>query len=84
MAITGFQLTKDASNPMLYNYNLTMRAYNLRSADSTDIQADIQDRAELLGLSSLKSSFFTKMATKVKKTKGAAFGALGALKGFGR
>lgn len=85
VAITGFQLTRDASNPMLYNYNLTMRAYNLRSADTSISRgADVQDRASALGLVGLDSSFFTKMATKAKKAKGAAYGALGALKGFGK
>jgi len=84
IAITGFQLTRDAANPMLYNYNMTMRAYNLRAADSSNIQADIQDRAEALGLTGLEASLFTKMANKARKAKNAAYAAISAFKGFGK
>lgn len=84
VAITGFQLTRDASNPMLYNYNMTMRAYNLRQADDSKIEADIQSRKEALGLTGLEASLFTKMANKARKAKNAAYSAISALKGFGK
>lgn len=84
VAITGFQLTRDASNPMLYNYNMTMRAYNLRDVTSNKIVADVQDRAQALGLDGLESSIFSKMATKARQAKNAAYSAIAAVKGFGR
>lgn len=84
VAITGFQLTRDASNPMLYNYNLTMRAYNLRDVTANKIVADIQDRTQALGLDGLDSSFFAKMANKTRKAKNAAYAAIAAVKGFGK
>lgn len=84
IAITGFQLTRDASNPMLYNYNLTMRAYNLRNADSLDSNFDIQDRSEALGLNGIETSLFAKMANKARQAKNAAYSAIAAVKGFGK
>jgi len=84
VAITGFQLTRDAGNPMLYNYNMTMRAYNLRSAgQSIKKGADIQDRATNLGLDGIKTSLFSKMANKARQAKNAAYSAIATAKGFG-
>jgi len=84
VAITGFQLSRDANNPMLYNYNITMRAYNLRSADSYDIELDIKDRSKDLGLDGIKTSFFAQMANKVSQAKNAAYSAIAFAKGFGK
>ena len=50
VSIQQFQLTRDASEPFLYNYNITMRAYNLRNADEAEIALDVRDRKEALGL----------------------------------
>ncbi len=85
VAVQGFQLARDASNPMLYNYNLTMRAYNLRGVTAgTEIVADISDRAAELGLDDVNNdSFFSSMANKARQTKNAAFTAIAAVKGFG-
>jgi len=83
VAVQGFSLTKDAANPMLYNYNLVLRAYNLRGADAVDISLDIQDRSEALGLDGLESSLFAKMATKARQAKNAGYSAIAAAKGFG-
>lgn len=84
VAIQGFTLTRDAANPMLYNYNLTMRAYNLREANGTDIQNDINDRAAELGLDDINNnSLFSKMANKARAAKNAAYSAIAAARGFG-
>lgn len=84
VAIQNFQLTRDASNPMLYNYNITMRAYNMRSADSQGTFKDVSDRAASLGLNGVdNSSLFSKISNKVKKAKNAAYSAIGAVRGFG-
>ena len=84
IAVQQFQLTRDASNPMLYNYNIVMRAYNLRSADSQDIELDIASRAEELGLAGIETtSVFAKIANKARQAKNAAYSAVAAAKGFG-
>lgn len=84
VAIQGFQLTRDASNPMLYNYNIQLRAYNLRSADTQDVALDIKSRAEELGLDGIETtSVFAKIANKARQAKNAAYSAVAAAKGFG-
>ena len=84
VAIQNFQLTRDASNPMLYNYNITMRAYNLRSADTQDLELDVASRSEELGLAGIETtSVFAKIANKARQAKNAAYAAVAAAKGFG-
>lgn len=84
VAINTFTLTRDASNPMLYNYNIVMRAYNLQDADGQLIELDVQDRAEALGLSGLTTSIFAQMANKARSAKNAAYSAIASVKGFGK
>lgn len=84
IAVTGFQLTRDASNPMLYNYNMTLRAYNLSDVTANKIIADVRDRVKDLGLDGLKTSLFAKMANKARQAKNAAYSAIAAAKGFGK
>jgi len=84
VAIQGFTLTRDASNPMLYNYNLTMRAYNLRKVTANKIVADVADRAVALGLDDVNNeSVFAIMANKARQAKNAGYAAIAAAKGFG-
>lgn len=84
VAIQTFQLLRDASNPMLYNYNIVMRAYNLRSADSKDIELDVSSRLAELGLDGIEtSSIATKLANKARQAKNAAYSAVATAKGFG-
>ena len=61
-----------------------MRAYNLRSADSQDIELDVASRAEELGLAGIETtSVFAKIANKARQAKNAAYSAVAAAKGFG-
>jgi hypothetical protein len=83
VVIQNFQLTRDASNPMLYNYNIAMRAYNLKSTNSKDISLDIKSRSAELGLDGLGTSMATKLANKARKAKNAAYSAIAAAKGAG-
>jgi hypothetical protein len=84
VAIQTFQLTRDASEPLLYNYNITMRAYNLQEADPQQISPDLADRAQELGLTKVEnSSLFSKIAGKARKAKNAAYSVIAAAKGFG-
>ena len=83
VAVQNFSLTKDVNDPMLYNYSISLRAYNLRSADTQKVFADIQDRKAALGLDGIKTSLLADMSNKASATKRAAYGAIGAAKGFG-
>lgn len=83
VAIQAFQLTRDAVNPMLYNYHINMRAYNLVSADSKDISKDVSNRLSDLGLDGISTSLATQLANKARQAKNAAYSAIAAAKGFG-
>ena len=83
VAIQNFQLVRDASSPMLYNYNIVMRAYNLKTADSADTNIDLGNRATELGLDGIKTSLYAQMANKARQAKNAAYSAIAAAKGFG-
>jgi len=77
-AITKFDLTRSAASPNLYNYKITMRAYNLR--DLNDLDEDtgkISERLEDLGLSGVEGSLFQKM----KQTSNGAKGIIGVVTG---
>ena len=63
---------------------MTLRAYNLSDVTANKIIADVQDRAQALGLDGLKTSFFAKMANKTRQAKNAAYSAIAAAKGFGK
>lgn len=83
VSIQGFQLTRDASDPMLYNYNISLRAYNLRNADGDKQSLDIEARANDLGLSGLEPSIFATMSNKARQAKNAVYSAVAAAKGIG-
>lgn len=83
VVIQNFQLSRDASQPMLYNYNITMRAYNLKTADAPDTNIDLDSRAAELGLDGIKTSLFAQLANKARQAKNTAYSAIAAAKGFG-
>lgn len=84
VAIQGFQLTRDASQPMLYNYNITLRGYNLTTVDAPVSDSELVDRAKELGLGELEgSSLFSKIANKAKQAKNVAYSTIAGIKGFG-
>ncbi len=55
VAIRSFNLTRDSENPMLYNYSIQLRGYNLRSAGLGASKEDITQRLKDLGLAGVKS-----------------------------
>jgi hypothetical protein len=70
---TDFTLTRSAESPMLYNYSIKMRCYNLRSVNET-----VQEQSQLtkLGLGEIDGqSLFSSLA-------GAAGGAAALVAGF--
>lgn len=83
VSVQQFQLTRSADEPFLYNYNIVLRAYNLRSADAQEISIGIQERKEALGLDGVETSLRATMFNKAAQAKRAAYGAIGAAKGFG-
>lgn len=83
VAIQNFNLTRDAGNPMLYSYNITMRAYNLRDVTSVINDTDTGARLEALGLDGIKTSLFSIMANKTRQAKNAGYAAIAAVKGAG-
>lgn len=83
VSISGFQLTRDYSNPMLYNYNITLRGYNLREADEVDSR-ELVDTLSALGLGGIETSLKANIANKAKQAKNVAYSAIAAVKGFGR
>lgn len=83
VSVQQFQLTRSADDPFLYNYNIVLRAYNLRSADTQESALDVEDRKVELGLDGIETSLLATMANKAAQAKRAAYGAVGAAKGFG-
>lgn len=84
VVIQNFQLTRDVSSPMLYNYNISMRAYNMKEANWIDVSDDLINRISELGLDSINNnSLFSKLANKTRQAKNAAYSAIAAAKGAG-
>lgn len=75
VVVRGFTLRKSADNPMLYNYSIQLRGYNLRSVsdDAKDLTAD---RLKLLGLDGVDGS---SLLGKIKGTSNKVKGILGPL-----
>lgn len=76
VVIRNFVLRKSAENPMLYYYQITMRGYNLRSANDNTTANDTATRLKQLGLDGVDSSSF--LAT-IKGTANKVKGILGPL-----
>jgi hypothetical protein len=90
VAVNSFTLTRDPGSPMMYNYSISMRAYNIRTLGSTDPSISVSSLYEALGLVNgnkdggvENSSKFSKMSDKFKQAKNAVYSALGAAKGLG-
>ncbi|NJO52556.1 MAG: hypothetical protein HC840_27700 [Leptolyngbyaceae cyanobacterium RM2_2_4] len=83
-AIRDFSLVRNAADPLLYNYNITMRCYNLRTIDKDIPGVALQQRYEQLGLDGVdNSSVFNKMSGLASGAKNTIASAIGGLKGFG-
>ena len=82
VAITSFQLVRSAEDPMLYNYVIIMRAYDIRQVDKATFY--YTGGHEELGLDGVDSSSkFSLMNDAARKAKNAAYGAVAAFKGIG-
>jgi hypothetical protein len=56
VAIVNFSLRRSADNPMLYNYSIQLRGYNLKTVDSSEIKEDLNQRLAALGLDGVDGS----------------------------
>lgn len=74
VVVRNFVLRKNADNPMLYNYSITLRGYNLRSANDNSTSDSTAQRLKDLGLDGVDSSSFLATikgtANKVKSILG--------------
>jgi hypothetical protein len=77
---------RDASNPMLYNYTISMRAYNLTTAGSGDatMQIDQYDLLKSIGLDKVNGSAKALLARKARNARNAAYAAIALTKVAGQ
>lgn len=71
----SFTMTRSADNPMLYNYSIKMRAFNLRNVNATPAAEDLLAQ---LGLGNLNGSLFSKMTSIVGNASTLISGVAGA------
>jgi hypothetical protein len=75
VAVRNFVLRKSAENPMLYNYSIIMRAYNVvSSGKGLQQQENLTQRLQDLGLNGVKSST---LLTQIKNASNAAKATVG-------
>lgn len=56
VAVRNFTMERSAENPMLYNYSIQLRGYNLRTVSGTKIDEDLAQRQSDLGIDGVQSS----------------------------
>lgn len=82
-AVQTFTLERNAQNPMLYNYVIRLRAYNLSSiTDEVETQKEVDKRLDALGLDG-GASVFSKAKNILSKSKGVLNSVTGAFSTFG-
>jgi len=69
--INKFTMTRDASTPMMYNYNISLTAYDLTSADKPLDDDSLESKLYELGLSKDKPSLLSKIKGGLGNAKGA-------------
>jgi hypothetical protein len=77
VAIRGFSLTRSAEAPMLYNYTISMRGYNLRTIGTNLVQE--VDELKRLGLDGVDSGSFLQQAKRISSRVKALSNAAGGL-----
>jgi hypothetical protein len=80
-SIQSFSLKQDTNNPMLYKYDIVLRAYNLRGVGKDAFaEKSADDRLTELGLNGIKSSSIMTLAkVKAEQIRSMAGAALGTL-----
>ena len=67
--IQRFALERSAENPMLYNYSIQMRAYNLKTISDVLKSENLTDRYTVMGLNDTKKSVAAKISEKIRSAK---------------
>ena len=68
-AIQRFSLERSAENPMLYNYTIQMRAYDLKTISQNIDPSTLTSRYESMGLAGTSKSIAAKIAAKIRLAK---------------
>lgn len=85
VAVRGFTMTRSVDNPMLYNYTIQLRGYNLQSSNRKEINEDLQKRLADLGLNGVDgSSLLGDIKTASSKVKGIIGSLVGGINVLGR
>jgi len=85
VAVKGFSLRKSADNPMLYNYSIQLRGYNIRTVSSGDVADDLNQRLKDLGLDGVDgSSILGDIKSISNSAKGIVGAAVGGINILGR
>lgn len=80
-----FSVTRSAESPMLYNYSITFRAYNMRGINSeTSLEARQANQLDALGLNGFGNSAFKTMKSLAGKGTSLVAGAKSIIGGKGR
>lgn len=72
--INKFTLTRDIANPMLYNYSIQLRGYNLQPIEK-QVDENLEDRLSQLGLSKDGPSALARIKKGMSGVRGALNGA---------
>lgn len=84
VVVRGFTMRRSADNPMLYNYSIQLRGYNLRSV-SDKVDEDLTKRLQDLGLNGVdSSSILGDIKSISSKAKGIIGSAVGGISVLGR
>lgn len=85
VVIRNFSLRRSADNPMLYNYSISMRGYNMRSIGMPVSKKGAEDKLKELGLTGVQSSsLLATIKKKAAKARALANLAGGAIPNFGK
>ena len=91
VAINSFQLMRDANDPMLYKYSISLRGYNLNKAGASgDVSLEKEaDRLSSLGLSTsgffgLNTSIKAFLARKARSARNVAYATVAVVKSAGK
>lgn len=83
VVVRSFTMVRSVENPMLYNYSIQLRGYNLRTANKNEINEDLERRLQDLGLNGINGSSLLgdikSLSSKVKGIIGSAVGGINVL-----
>lgn len=78
VAVRGFTMVRSVENPMLYNYSIQLRGYNLQTSSRSAVDEDLTKRLQDLGLSGIDGS---SILGNIKSVSSQAKGILGSFVG---